>query len=148
MKKEKEKEQDVERIEVSTADVERTEVERTEVPTVDVEFEPIIEDEPKLGPVKRFKKRMHEFGERHPKAVSVCKAVGVFSVAFLSGFAVATVNERRKWAKDVVMDSIGENCIPFPEDSGDIINVENVDVETVSDIPEEIPDIDISSNEG
>ncbi len=137
----KEQKQDVERIEVETIDVPTIDVERAEVERAEVQIEP-FEEEPKLGLGKRIKKRMHEFGERHPKAVSVCKAVGVFSVAFLSGFAVATVNERRKWAKDVVTDSIGENCVSFPEESGDIINVE---VDTVNNVPEEIPDIDISS---
>lgn len=141
------KEQEIERIEVETADVERAEVERAEVPTVNVEFEPIEDDEPKLGPVKRFKKRMHEFGERHPKAVSVLKGVGVFGIAFLTGFAAATVNERRKWIKEGVQDSLGDNCMPFPEgiECDDVTNVPVETEETVS-MPE-IPD-DISGVEG
>ena len=141
------KEQEIERIEVETADVERAVVERTEIPTVNVEFEPIEDDEPKLGPVKRFKKRMHEFGERHPKAVSVLKGVGVFGIAFLTGFAAATVSERRKWIKEGIQDSLSDNCVPFPEgiECDDITNVPVETEETVS-MPE-IPD-DISGVEG
>lgn len=141
----KEQKQDVERIEVETIDVPTIDVEKAEVERAEVQIEP-FEEEPKLGPVKRIKKRMHEFGERHPKAVSVLKGVGVFGIAFLGGFAGATLTERRKWVKQGIAESIGENCVPFPEESGDIINVDAV--ETVSDTPEEIPDIDISSNEG
>lgn len=119
-------------------DVERTEVE-TDVSVIDaeeVEEEVKFEDEPKLGPVKRIKKRMREFSERHPRAVSVLKGIGVFGVAFITGFAVATVNEKQKRASEGIADS---NCVLLPEDNCDI----NVD-ETVNNI-EEIPDIDISS---